>query len=194
VFWLNGHDETAFANHVYPGVAPSMQNPTTGRQLPRYRNEARSPVRSEFEFSHANPGSIEAAVWRKDRLIAATSMKGSLLRKKKAQFNEILDCPLVEVMEFSAVTMTLANAAQQLGRKLVSRFHVSSTDAARRLASTGQAVTVLPNGMVEPYSDCLGLRCIEIDEKWATRHLRLLSRPDATLPAAARLRDCLLME
>jgi hypothetical protein len=35
--WLNGHDETAFANHVYPGVAPSMQNltiPTISKRKP----------------------------------------------------------------------------------------------------------------------------------------------------------------
>ena len=112
-------------------------------------------------------------------------------RLARAELRRLLAAhPEVEIV---GEAVNAADAAQQIGRKLSGRFHVSSTDAGRRLAASGQAIAILPSGMVEPYADILGLRLIEIDEKWAERALRLISRKAANLPAATRLlRDGLL--
>ncbi|HWK47645.1 MAG TPA: LysR family transcriptional regulator [Stellaceae bacterium] len=133
------------------------------------------------------PAGLEARPWRVDRLLVIVPLGHPLSRHARVRFNEVLDYPLVEVLEFGALALLLAEAAQQLGRRPNYRFHMASMDAARRLVAAGHAINVMPDGMVLPYAAALGLMAIPIDESWATRHLRLVSRPAATLPAPTRM-------
>lgn len=191
---IGGHDlpeSLASFGRAYPGVAVELRELTS---LPILQDifDGRGDV-GLITSKVVIPDGLQASVWRRDRLLAVTASDRFLPGRKSARFSEILDCPLVEIMEASAVSMMLADAATRLGRKLTSRFRVSSTDAGRRIAAAGEAIAIMPDGMAGPYADRLGLRCIGIDEKWAARTLRLVSRPVDGLPAAARmLRDALL--
>ncbi len=139
------------------------------------------------------PAGIEAQIWRQDRLFAVVAAPHPLASRDSLRFGEILDHPLVEILEFGAISMLLVDAAQRLGCRMDYRFRVSSMDAARRLAAACQAVAIMPTGMIQPYAAHMGLCSIAIDEPWAKRNLRLISRSRAGLPAAARvLRDYLL--
>ena len=48
-------------------------------------------------------------------------------------------------------------------------------------------MAVMPEGVSRPYEALHGLRCVPLAEEWARRQLRLVSRPPAMLPSAARL-------
>lgn len=133
------------------------------------------------------PVGLEDRPWRQDRLLAIVANDHPLAKHSAIRFSEVLDYPLVDVLEIGALALLLAEAAQRLGRSPDYRYHVTSMDAARRLVAAGHAINVMPNGMVEPYAAALGLKGIPIEESWALRRLRLVSRPQRALPAPAVL-------
>jgi len=133
------------------------------------------------------PVGLEAQPWREDRLLAIVSADHPLAGRKSVKFSEVLEHPLVDVLEIGALSLLLAEAAQALGRKPYYRYHVTSMDAARRLVAAGLAVNVMPDHMIAPYAENLGLRGILIDEPWSLRRLRLVSRVGGVSPGPARL-------
>lgn len=141
------------------------------------------------------PPALEAQLWREDRLLMVVSADNSLARRASIGFGEVLDQPLIGVLETGAISLLLEDAAQRLARRPRYRFRVESTDAARRLVAAGHGVTVMPDGVLRGYEASTGLRGIPIRERWSHRQLRLVTRPGTVLPHPARLlRDYLLAE
>ncbi|MCG5237366.1 LysR family transcriptional regulator [Xanthobacter oligotrophicus] len=132
------------------------------------------------------PVGLEAQPWREDRLLAIVSADHPLAVRKDVRFSEVLEYPLVDVLEIGALSLLLAEAAQGLGRKPHYRYRVTSMDAARRLVAAGLAINVMPDGMIEPYAQSLGVRGIPIDEPWSLRRLRLVSRAETMSTGPAR--------
>lgn len=176
---------------AHPRIAVDLREVTSATAL-----QALIEARADLAIITANaaiPADLVAAKWRTDRLLLIVSRSHELARRRSVKFSEILHYPMIEVMEHGALTLMLAEAAQKLGRAPHYRYRVATMDAARRLAASGLAVNVMPDGLAAPYADALGLRHLRIDEPWATRRLRLVSRPaDALAPPARLLRDHLL--
>lgn len=99
----------------------------------------------------------------------------------------MLDEALIGVQEAGALALLIEDEAQRLGRRPRYRFRVASTDVGRRLVAAGQGVTLMPDGVLDGYEEALGLRGVPIAEEWPLRNLRLVSRPNDTLPHPARL-------
>ena len=133
------------------------------------------------------PDGLEAHPWHEDRLLAVMRADHPLAARASVGFGEVLDQPLVGVLESGALSLLLEEQAQHLGRGLRYRFRVASTDAARRLVAAGHGVTVMPDGVARPYEAALGLRGIPLAEQWARRQLWLVARPAEALPVPARL-------
>lgn len=133
------------------------------------------------------PAGLEAHPWHEDRLLAVMPAGHTLAGREAVSFGEVLDEPLVGVLESGALSLLLEEQAQRLGRGLRYRFRVASTDAARRLVAAGHGLTVMPDGVARPYEAALGLSGVALAEPWARRRLWLAARPAEALPAPARL-------
>jgi DNA-binding transcriptional LysR family regulator len=133
------------------------------------------------------PDGLEAHPWHEDRLLAVVRADHPLAARASVGFGEVLDQPLVGVLESGALSLLLEEQAEHLGRGLRYRFRVGSTDAARRLVAAGHGVTVMPDGVARPYEAALGLRGIPLAEQWARRQLWLVARSAEALPVPARL-------
>ena len=133
------------------------------------------------------PAGLEAHPWHEDRLLAVVRADHPLAARASIGFAEVLDQPLVGVLESGALSLLLEEQAQRLGRGLRYRFRVGSTDAARRLVAAGHGVTVMPDGVSRPYEATLGLHGVPLAEQWARRRLWLVARPAEALPMPARL-------
>jgi DNA-binding transcriptional LysR family regulator len=129
---------------------------------------------------------LEANAWRDDRLLMVVSTAHPLANRASIGFGEVLDQPLIGVLETGAISLLLEDAAQRLGRRPLYRFRVESTDAARRLVAAGHGVTIMPDGVLHGYETSLALRGIPIRERWSHRRLRLVARPANVLPPPAR--------
>src|SRR3954468_8392265 len=129
------------------------------------------------------PTGLEAHPWHEDHLLAVMPAGHPLAARASIGFGEVLDEPLVGVLESGALSLLLEEQAQRLGRGLRYRFRVASTDAARRLVAAGHGVTVMPDGVARPYEAALGLAGVPLAEPWARRRLWLAARRAEALPA-----------
>jgi DNA-binding transcriptional LysR family regulator len=174
-----------------PGIQVELREDTS---LPILRNllEGRADL-GIVTSSDRVPTGLEAHPWHEDHLLAVMPAGHPLAARASIGFGEVLDEPLVGVLESGALSLLLEEQAQRLGRGLRYRFRVASTDAARRLVAAGHGVTVMPDGVARPYEAALGLAGVPLAEPWARRRLWLATRPAEALPAPARLlRDHLL--
>jgi DNA-binding transcriptional LysR family regulator len=139
------------------------------------------------------PAGLEGQVWREDRLLAVVAADHPVASRTSITFNEVLDQPIIGALASAALALLLEEQAEKLGRRLKYRFRVANTDAARRLASAGHGVSVMPDGLVRPYEDTLGIHGVPLGERWSRRRIRLVARASDVLPPPARLlRDYLL--
>ncbi len=133
------------------------------------------------------PAGLEAHPWHEDRLLAVVPEGHPFAARASVGFGDVLDEPLVGVLESGALALLLEEQAQRLGRGLRYRFRVASTDAARRLVAAGHGVSVMPDGVARPYEAALGLRGVPLADRWSRRRLRLVSREAGLLGPPARL-------
>jgi len=133
------------------------------------------------------PAGLDAAVWRHDRLVVVTARRHPLAGRASLTYDDVLGVPMVDAVEFGAISLLLAEKAGERGRRPNRHYRTNSIDAARRLIASGLAVGILPDRMAEPFGDALELACIPLDEPWALRHLRIVSRQTALLSMPARL-------
>ena len=174
-----------------PGIQVELREDTS---LPILRDllEGRADL-GIVTSSDRVPTGLEAHPWHEDHLLAVMPAGHPLAARASIGFGEVLDEPLVGVLESGALSLLLEEQAQRLGRGLRYRFRVASTDAARRLVAAGHGVTVMPDGVARPYEAALGLAGVPLAEPWARRRLWLTARLAEALPAPARLlRDHLL--
>jgi DNA-binding transcriptional LysR family regulator len=135
----------------------------------------------------ALPGGLEAQPWRSDHLLAVAPSGHGLALREAVSFAEVLDHPLVRVIEAGALTLLLAEAAERLGRRARYSFSVATVETAIRLVAAGLGVSIIPDGVLSVYNPDLRLVGIPLSDPWARRQLRLVSRPAAMLPLPARL-------
>jgi DNA-binding transcriptional LysR family regulator len=133
------------------------------------------------------PVGLEAQPWREDRLLVVVPGNHPFVGRTSVGFAEVLEQPLVGVLESGALSLLLEEAAQRLGARPRYRFQVASTDAARSLVAAGHGVTVMPDGIARAHDAALGLRGIPLAERWSRRRLRLVSRAAGLLALPARL-------
>jgi DNA-binding transcriptional LysR family regulator len=139
------------------------------------------------------PTGLDAQLWREDRLLAVVVDGHALANRASVSFGEVLDLPLVGMLENGALSLLLEEMARGLGRKPHYRFRVASVETVRRLIAAGHGAGVMPDGLVRPYEGALGIRGIPLSERWSRRRLRIVARPaDMLAPAARLLLDHLL--
>jgi len=168
-----------------PGIQVELREDTS---LPILRDllEGRADL-GIVTSSDRVPTGLEAHPWHEDHLLAVMPAGHPLAARASIGFGEVLDEPLIGVLESGALSLLLEEQAQRLGRGLRYRFRVASTDAARRLVAAGHGVTVMPDGVARPYEAALGLAGVPLAEPWARRRLWLTARPAEALPVPARL-------
>jgi DNA-binding transcriptional LysR family regulator len=139
------------------------------------------------------PAGLEQHLWLEDRLLAVLAASHPLATRSSLSFGEVMDYPVIGPQEGTALSLLLDEAARDLGRQLVFQLRTANTDGTRRLVAAGRAITIMPDGVVQPYETSLGLRGIPLTEPWSRRRLQLVSRIAASLPPPARLlRDHML--
>ncbi|UPG74590.1 LysR family transcriptional regulator (plasmid) [Roseomonas gilardii subsp. gilardii] len=133
------------------------------------------------------PPTLEVRPWRRDRLVVLCPPDHPLAVARSLRFGALLEHPLIGVQEGGALSLILRDAARRLGHRLEFRFQVGATEAARSLVAAGLGLAVVPEGLSGAGTGTPALRAVPLDEDWARRRLRLVTRPVAMLPPAARL-------
>jgi DNA-binding transcriptional LysR family regulator len=169
----------------HPGITVELQELTSLSTLQNLV-EGRADI-GIVTIGRAVPDGLEARPWRSDRLRVVVPAEHDLARRETLHFAEVLGHPLIGVLEQGGLTLMLEEAAERLGRRPRYSFRVATVEAAARLVAAGHGVTVMPDGVLEVYHPDLRLVGVRLNEPWAERQLRLVSRPAAMLPPPARL-------
>lgn len=139
------------------------------------------------------PDALAFRPWQQDRLLVVVPAAHPLAGREALRFVEVLAEPLVGVLAGGALALTLAEEAQRLGRAPRWRFQVQGTDAARLLIAAGHGLGVMPEGVVRPHEERLGIRGVPLAEPWAERLLGIVARAAEPLGAPGhRLLDHLI--
>jgi DNA-binding transcriptional LysR family regulator len=121
-----------------------------------------------------------------DRLMLVTHASHPLARQEHAQFEQVLDFPLVGLKAGSRMTSLLTGAAARMGRSLNYHMHVGTFEVAAHIISEDLAIGVIPEGAIRIHEQRLALCVIPLTDDWARRRMVLCMRDYHALSSPAR--------
>ena len=130
---------------------------------------------------------LPASPYRGDDLCVVMHASHPLASRRRLRFAQTLDHESVGVAPGGMMETLLRRQAALLGRPLPYRLQVSGLDAACRIVAAGLGLAILPSQAVAPVAAATGLVSRPLAEPWAARRFVVVSRPQGTQTATARL-------
>ncbi len=132
-------------------------------------------------------GELQSLPYRHDRLALVVPRGHALSGHATLAFADSLDFDQVGLHSTSSIYLALRQAAEDAGRTIKLRIHVTSLDAMCRMIDNGLGVGVMPQRAFELMHGVGALECVPLSDPWALRELRMVARDFSSLPATARL-------
>ncbi|PZO20082.1 MAG: LysR family transcriptional regulator, partial [Burkholderiales bacterium] len=121
-----------------------------------------------------------------DTLMLIVPHAHALATRKRVQLTDLLRQELVCLTDGNAISSRMLSAAALVGHKLHIRMQMRSFDAVCRMVAGGLGVGVLPVEAIAPKLAHLPIVAVPLDEPWAHRTHRLVTRESGALSAAAQ--------
>ncbi len=132
-------------------------------------------------------GELQSLPYRHDRLALIVPRGHALADHSSVSYADTLDHDQVGLHSTSSIYLALRQAAEQAGRTIKLRIHVTSLDAMCRMIDNGLGVGVMPQRAFELMHGVGQLACVPLSDPWAERALHMVARDFSTLPVTARL-------
>jgi DNA-binding transcriptional LysR family regulator len=132
-------------------------------------------------------GELQSLPYRRDRLALIAPRDHALSRQSAVAYADTLDFDQVGLHSTSSIYLALRQAAEQAGRTIKLRIHVTSLDAMCRMIDNGLGVGVMPQRAFELMHGMGQLVCVPLTDAWAERELCMVARDFSSLPLTARL-------
>jgi DNA-binding transcriptional LysR family regulator len=182
-------DDVAAFLDAYPRVRVSIDE-RGSREVVREVRAGAADV--GIAWDEVDASGLRALPYRADHLHVVMPASHPLAARASLRFADTLDFPSVGVATAGLVGARMQREAALLGRTLVHRMQVSSLDACLRIVAAGLGLAILPRETSGGSAGASRLVMRPLDEPWSERRFAVLTRDEATLPAAARrLAECL---
>jgi DNA-binding transcriptional LysR family regulator len=122
-----------------------------------------------------NHPDLEYRPYRVDQLVVLAPLHSAIARCKSINFAGCLSQPFISLQQGAALHSFLMNQAIALGGRLDVRVQVSGYSSIARLVASGGGIGIVPRSALA-MSDHDNVVCIELDETWARRELRVCLR------------------
>lgn len=143
--------------------------------------------------SDADLKGLEAATYRRDRLVVAMRPDHPLAEAGHVPFAETLDFDQIGLHAQSSIYTRSQIASREAGRPLRRRIHVPGFDAVCRTVSANLGIALIPDSVFAILGPPMGLVSVELSDDWAAREIVVVTRPGEAMSAgAASLRTHLL--
>jgi DNA-binding transcriptional LysR family regulator len=143
--------------------------------------------------SDADLKGLEAAVYRRDRLVVMMRPDHPLANASSIEFSDTLPFEQIGLHAQSSIYTRSRMSAREAARPLRLRIHVPGFDAVCRTVRANLGIALIPEPVFETLGMPMGLHAVQLIDHWAAREIVLLTRPGEPLPAgAAQLREHLL--
>lgn len=132
-------------------------------------------------------GELQSLPYRRDRLVLIVPRGHALSERSAIAFADSLDFDQVGLHSTSTIYLAMRQAAEEAGRSIKLRIHVTSLDAMCRMIDNGLGVGVMPQRAFELMHGVGALQSVPLSDPWAERELRMVARDFSSLPVTARL-------
>jgi DNA-binding transcriptional LysR family regulator len=132
-------------------------------------------------------GELQSLPYRRDRLVLIVPRGHALAEREAIAFADTLDFDQVGLHSTSSIYLAMRQAAEEAGRTIKLRIHVTSLDAMCRMIDNGLGVGVMPQRAFELMNGVGALQSVPLSDPWAERELRMVARDFSSLPVTARL-------
>ena len=132
-------------------------------------------------------GELQSLPYRRDRLVLIVPRGHALSAREAIAFADTLDFDQVGLHSTSSIYLAMRQAAEEAGRTIKLRIHVTSLDAMCRMIDNGLGVGVMPQRAFELMHGVGALQSVPLSDPWAERELRMVARDFSSLPVTARL-------
>jgi DNA-binding transcriptional LysR family regulator len=132
-------------------------------------------------------GELQSLPYRRDRLVLIVPRGHALAEREAIAFADSLDFDQVGLHSTSSIYLAMRQAAEEAGRTIKLRIHVTSLDAMCRMIDNGLGVGVMPQRAFELMNGVGALQSVPLSDPWAERELRMVARDFSSLPVTARL-------
>lgn len=122
-----------------------------------------------------------------DQLVLVAHADHPLSQHDHIHFKDTLDYDHVEILPGSIVSQTMQKKAAQLGKPIKLRVHVTTFDAACRIADSDLAIAIVPLEVARIYQKVMNIKVIELLDTWTTRKFVVCVRDYSRLSVPARL-------
>ncbi len=137
--------------------------------------------------SNGQPNDLQTRRYRQDRLTLVVPRYHPLAEHESLAFTDSLEWDHVGLHANSSIHLAMHAAAAAAGRSIRLRIRVTGLDAMCRMIHNGLGVGLMPQRAFQLMHGVGDLTCVALTDAWAFRHIDLVARDFATLPASARL-------
>lgn len=122
-----------------------------------------------------NHPDLDYRPYRVDQLVVLAPLHSPIAQCKTINFADCLSEPFISLQQGAALHIFLMNHANALGGRLDVRVQVSGYSSIARLVASGAGIGIVPRSALT-MSDHKHVACIELEETWARRELRVCLR------------------
>lgn len=128
---------------------------------------------------------LEVVPYRTERLVLVVPAHHALAGLGQVAFERALEFDHVVLAETSAIHLFLRNICEDLHRRLRQRIQVGSFEAACRFIAANVGVGVVPECAARRYAATMSIRILALEDAWAVRQMKIVTKQMAVLPSFA---------
>lgn len=128
-------------------------------------------------------GRLQARPFGSNRLVVVVPQGHPLEGRDSVSFAETLAWPSISLPQSSALCQYMSRVAQQAGMAFAPRAQVGNFEGMCLMVEAGVGLAIVPISSVDRYKRLIKISSLPLDEPWAVREMRLVTRPEAELPA-----------
>lgn len=129
---------------------------------------------------------LHAITYGHDELVLVAPVGHPLVAQGQASLETALTHDLVSIGRKTSNFLYLQGMADKLGMHPRVRVHAPTFEAVLRCVQEGVGIALVPRSIAAPALEAGRLAAIRLDESWAQREQRVVTRDPDTLPAYAR--------
>jgi len=132
-----------------------------------------------------NTEGLEVRHFATDDLVLVVPPGHRLEGERGTTFQRSLEEPHISLPQSSALPAFLMTIARSMGCELEYRIRVASFEAICLMVEANVGVAVLPKSSALRHARSMDVRIVPLEDAWARRQLKIVSRPLASLPPLA---------
>lgn len=129
---------------------------------------------------------LEVTPFAVDQLVLVTPERHPLAAKPTTRFYKALDWDFVGISEATSLQMWLNKTALLLGQSIRYRIQAHNFETVCRMVSANVGIAVLPHSSARRLSQQIPISIVALEEDWAKRECRIVTRSQDHLSPQAR--------